>query len=257
MPAKIEVRLGSKDSRLAAGTFVEALQAFLVLLAEVEEAVAGKTTRGTVWTVADLSHRSPATVVLEATVVRPLTYDAEEVARSVVSGLRILGEEARRPPLFSDKAIHYASLLASMTTRGVDEMLVRADRESACISEDLIPHIRMLLGTPLEELGTIEGQLKMVSIAGRPRFSVYDSVTGLAVECIFDEANVKKFAAALGSRVSVSGRVIYTSDGYPRHIRDITSFFVFPDDSELPTLADVLNAGTEGASKTASGDKTL
>lgn len=245
MGGGIALYMGGSSSFVSADAFVKAADRLLRILGDVEKGMSPKGQSEIVWGVGSLGSGS-AHAEFVPVVATMLPYDGGEVARAVVQGLAALEKETRRPPYFTEQALRWAGELAGVAGRDVKELRVSVDNLTVDLTPTLSRHVDELFATTVEELGTVEGTLKMISVAGRqPQYNVYDCVTGVAVTCTFDLRSQDVITAAFGRRVAVSGLVSYSIDGYPRRVRDVSSILVFPSDDELPTSMELLEAGID------------
>lgn len=238
---RVTLYLKESDSHLTARAFIKATNELLNLLQEVETTMYSKDKAALSWVIAKLGSGS-ATIELAALGEPALPYSPEEVTSATLSGLRILDTQPVRPPFFSDRAIQHAKALAAMVGKEAGMIAISANGHEVILSPRMTLHVEVLMEPLVEELGTIEGQLKMVTLAGTPYFGVYDDITGKRVSCEFELELLEKIKSALGRRVSVSGLVSYGADGLPKRIREISDLTVFPPDEELPTAEEVLRA---------------
>lgn len=92
---------------------------------------------------------------------------------------------------------------------------------------------------PFKGIGSIAGQLEMISVHGNPTFNVYDLVTHKAVACRFEVWRLDEIKAALGERVVVTGIVNRNAHGDPVRVEK-PELRVLPRDAELPTVSDLI-----------------
>ena len=76
------------------------------------------------------------------------------------------------------------------------------------------------------EFSSIDGLLDLISIRGRPHFSMQEHGTGQRVRCVFPDEMISTVKAALGHRVVVEGLVHYRWDGAPLSVSGVTSLFI-------------------------------
>jgi hypothetical protein len=172
--------------------------------------------------------------------LEPLPYTDRDITLASVDGLVAISKTGQRPARFSDQAVNFALQLASLVGRPVEIMRLSTDGNSADITSETSKRLSALMDTGSRELSTVEGRLKMVSIARKWVCNIYDSVTGLPVAVEFDKQLLPTVRAAIGQRVSVSGLVHYAVDGYPKRVVDVSEIDIIPDDIDLPTAADLL-----------------
>jgi hypothetical protein len=88
-------------------------------------------------------------------------------------------------------------------------------------------------------VGSIEGKLEGVNIHQNPRCSVYEDLSGRAIECRFELHQFPQIKDALGARVSVFGLITYRPDHQPKSIR-MEHLRVLRPESELPDVDDII-----------------
>jgi|GEM_PF-5878947 len=243
MGITLNVKEEATDSRVPVTAFVDSANMLLKLLREVETSISEKKEANLKWVISDLK-KSSACMELVAVDDEELSYNGHDVSDVVTKGLSLLKNEPRRPTHFSNNAIKYAKELAKKSKGDTKTVFVTSGDISVELTPKVVTNIDALLKESTRELGTIEGILKMVTIAGKPRFNVYDVITGWPVKCDLNlETHLPIVAKAIGSRVSITGLVLYTADGYPKNIINVMGVSIFPEDNDLPSVEDVLSSG--------------
>ena len=80
-------------------------------------------------------------------------------------------------------------------------------------------NIDQLIHPGRKEIGSVEGRLNVISLAGRaPRFVLYETITRKAVSCRFTTERLEEIKAALGRRVLVTGLVTFNRKEEPQKI---------------------------------------
>jgi hypothetical protein len=92
---------------------------------------------------------------------------------------------------------------------------------------------------PTAAYGTIDGELLALNVRGKPRFSIYETLSQKPVNCFFEDEVYTDVIAAIKKRVSVYGVISYHRDGDPASV-EIKSLRVFPEQSELPQFDDII-----------------
>ena len=83
------------------------------------------------------------------------------------------------------------------------------------------------------EISTLEGSLLTIDFHDKKAFGIFDPLTDSKIVCHFDESMKADVVNALGSRVSVEGKVKFSRSGDPLSI-EVYSFEVMPGMEELP-----------------------
>jgi hypothetical protein len=90
----------------------------------------------------------------------------------------------------------------------------------------------------VEDYGTLEGRLLVLSAQGGFSIHVVDPLTDRGVRCSLEEPLFEVAVRAFRKRVAVSGLIHYRQDGQPNLI-EVEELFVFPERSALPTAEEV------------------
>lgn len=236
----VELRVGKAGSEVRTTAFLKAARIFLDLLREVESSFTKGEKTSLDWFISDLRPGS-ALMALDAPSEKPLGYSKDDVAKATVEGVRELHRSATRPARFNDRALGKVLDLTTMLRRETNGIKLAAREVDCEVESEVAANIAALLDVPFQEWGTVDGVLKMISLAGPARFSVYDVVTGRAVTCHFEDEHLDQVTNALGKRVSVYGLLGYSADGHLRTARDIISIDVYPTDDQLPTTDEMLS----------------
>lgn len=234
---EISFYLQDKGVRVPASVFLDGAKKLLSILENIEAATF-KGSRALTWEICELKAGS-AYVGLAAVPHGKVPYSGKDVADNFLNGLAMLEKEVR-PPDWTDSLLRLTSDLASLSRDR--RMVIRSSNKTSEVTPRLVASAGKLLESTVESLGSVEGTLKMISTAKGTRVNIYDAITDRPVVCYIDGGMIPKAAKAINRRVSVSGLIIYDDRGYPRSIRQIVEFTVFPPDTELPTVDDLLSS---------------
>jgi hypothetical protein len=203
--ADLELQLGSAE--VALKQLVSAGSIFAALINEVAKSYAGTQVEPVEWLVelrpgsVKMPVRGRPSTELRATAI-------PELSAAIAEGLAALDERAERPDYFNDKALEQAKALANLASPDAP-ISVRNGREKAELSKRVAANVDDVLGAPLESYGTVEGHLEGLNLHGaRPRFAVYEPLTGHRVECRFTpQVTLDDLRPAIGRRVGVRGEI--------------------------------------------------
>lgn len=93
--------------------------------------------------------------------------------------------------------------------------------------------------TSYNDFGTLEGTLRAISDqSGSLEIRIHDPLWKRAIPCRVSDEQIDDAMSALRKRVEVAGVIHYNRLGRPTSIR-MESLTALPDDSSLPTAADV------------------
>jgi len=96
---------------------------------------------------------------------------------------------------------------------GNDKETVELTTQPAVVSEERTNTLRT-------SIGSVEGRLDMISLHGKPQFTIYSTLTDSAITCTFDKEEIFVDAReALGHRVNVSGLVLSNAKGEPLRVQ--------------------------------------
>ena len=96
-----------------------------------------------------------------------------------------------------------------------------------------------MLSPEVRTIGTIEGELEGLIIHGTKRFLLHDRSTGRQVICHFGDAiSGEQLRDVFGKRMAVTGEIRSRRSG-DRESVDVSSYYVFPPENELPSAQEV------------------
>lgn len=203
--------------------FRRAVDAFFDLINEVSKEVAGDTSaiRWFVSVEKGSIHLSAAPQA--ARTAAPV----KRVSQAIRSGIGQIERSARRPRFFTDAALQNVKTLALITDgREIERTRLRAAPRPIALTDKTANHVDSILNVQhIEDYGTVEGQLRVVSVQNGYHFTVYDPVTERGVRCRVAEDQIDAVIAAFRKRVVVSGKIHYRADGEPVSI-DVDSFLI-------------------------------
>lgn len=178
--------------------------------------------------------------------MRPVAQRAEPIfipatIKAINEGVDLLEKRAERPLYWSDVALKRAKELADLadpTTKGMEQIRIRADRSSRRVMRRTSAHVEALIGTEVKALGTIERRLRTVTEGGGLHIVVQDALTLNNIRCYIKEEQTEELLGAFRRRVAVYGEVRYRKDGQPLSI-DVHEFRILKEQHELPKAKDV------------------
>lgn len=218
--------------------FTEAARALLDILASVGSSLGAR--RDAVrWVIADLRSGS---AVLEA-VGEPAHAMPDVLLNRILAtageGMRLIEQDAVRPPHFDDDALRSARRLSeTLTATDSGTSVVRIGAVKIQPTKRTAANVDEIIVGKLKSIGTIEGTLETVTHREGYRFFVEDRRTGRRVACHFQRDLLPRVLAAFERRVIVRGVVWSRETGDPTHI-DVRDFEVLPVDDDLPRASAV------------------
>ena len=162
------------------------------------------------------------------------------IARTVTSGIERLNHTAKRPNHFSDDALVKLRDLARLVGPETPALKVSTGRRPpVALSSTMLAHLESVLSPEVRTIGTIEGELEGLIIHGTKRFLLYDRLRGRQVICYFGNAvSWEGIRDVFGKRMAVTGEIRSRRSGDRASI-DVSSYYVFPSEDELPSAHEV------------------
>jgi hypothetical protein len=243
MPAQIHLELSTAEDQhyIDADSMLTALDATLEILREL----AASSGQDYEWRYTHLSIGS-GNSVLEAELADPAVGPTEklEAERGLeagyVNGLASLEVSTHTPPGFTRKALEASLRLVSVLSDSVTGIVTYApDTGRVAPSEHIAANVKAILGRGFTDVGSIEGRLETISLAGRPTFNVRDELTSQSVRCTLDISRLEEVKEALGHRVLIAGEVTYSKHGEPSEVSPVVEIRIL-DANTPPTVEEVL-----------------
>jgi len=225
---RLSIDMKSGNEYVSLDSFVEAIQEFRAMLANVKHGSAQPPD----WRITELSVAS-AHAAVEA-FVNPEA--GVVVAAITLKGLTAL-ESGQEPPEEFRPALRHAKNLAGVArSTGMSLAVGNGDRILQ-VTERTLKHADMILsyGTREETWGSVEGRLEMLSLRGGLQCSIYDDLNDDRIECRIEGSLLEDVKDAFGQRVLASGHLRRDSQGRARSIR-VTQLLPFPRKEDLPSI---------------------
>lgn len=202
--------------------FIAVASKLTALLRELETSVTDQ--HGLQWQIADLQIGSASLAMRPKLPGAASIASADAVIDAVLEGLATIEDAPRRPPHFSDEALRSASSLATAARDDDANALVvfgeaRGAQRQVTVSNQLVAHVKELVGTASVAIGALEGRLEALTIHDSIAFSIYDAATGRQVVCKCDREALDIAKQHFGERVSVSGELGYNARGEATSIK--------------------------------------
>lgn len=245
------LKLTLRGDRITVEAFADAVTAFLEVVREVTAEMTGSA-KEIEWLVAVESGSAQVSFIAERS--KPTT-PVRQVTAAVYGGMKELDQHPterrpiKRPKHFTDHAVQRAKEISQLAERKrVESIRVRRSREHNAITRETALNASRILEARPTEVGSIEGQLQMLSVRHRMHFAIWDDLHDREVRCYIpasNEALYDQAHAAMRQRVAVFGVVRLTEAGEPTSIQ-VKDIEVFPDPSELPTADEIYGILSEG-----------
>ena len=215
--------------------FLQGIEAFLILLEEITGDVF-KSKRAIPWSIKVEPGSNIIAAIPES--VDPFKADPAIVSRVCSNGLRIMEQEAKRPEHFTEKAIEKARELAELSDPQRMRVSILFTTHEQEISSKIKANVDELLKWTYSDIGTIEGQLRILAQRQRLEIEIRDEISGRLIHCLIPENMLEDAKEAFLRRVAISGVIHYRSDGTPINI-EVSQLYRFPLNRELPHHKDI------------------
>lgn len=224
-----------EGEKIPAAQFRRAVNNFLDMIDDVAREVSGGTdTVRWLITVERGSNRINATP--EA--IKPKA-PLRDITRAVRTGMTTIEKRAVRPKFFTASALrNLKEIAASADGRELRSAGLQIAKRIMPISRQVSAHVDSVLVASIADIGSVEGQLRMISIQGAPHFNVYDDLTDRQVECFATDGQLQDAHRYFGKRVAITGVIRYRRDGEPVSIQ-VEDIKPFLDEDDLPSADDV------------------
>jgi hypothetical protein len=228
--------------RVTVDRFLHALDGLLTILQEVDREMTRRPKGSLRFVITEMYAASAHLQAVAEPAIEAPPLPPIRIVEAAAHGLAVIELGGDRPPYFTDRALQAATAIA----RAVDEEEVTAVRirfgeQVLGVSRRLGAHAEDLVRGTLRSLGSVEGRLEVLSVHQRTHATIYDSVTGRAVRCLFPEDELPLVMGAFGRRVMAHGLIWSNAQGEARTIdvRSAGDLVVFPRDEDLPRAGEV------------------
>ncbi len=246
MGQQFTILVEGRDGGVPAERFVDVVVKALAVMRDLDARSSEDGKAAIHWNITRATTNSPLTLTLEAHVPAQRRDTSRAVVKSYLRGMRKLESGKGVPSDFGDDTLKEARALLGLLDRGVSRVEFSAPGE-----EKVVPTLRS--AALIDEFfgrrttyhmadTTVEGSLETVTIHGGDAFDVFDQLTGTRVRCMLPDGRIADAVAALGKRVSVSGRAKFSDKGRPLSI-EVESIRVMRDKANLPKASDFEGAG--------------
>lgn len=240
--------------------FISQLEAIRNSLSRLETEIAEPGSTPIQYKVVDLTHQSPATVVLEVVPPRKGRDVTALVADRFIERIKYIKSGVLPTNIDSDMLEPFRRIGPPIlrpqkkepAKRHLSLVSIATESDRVDVTESLEPEIEKIVGPDEFEYGTISGDLELINIhADVNTFRIYPVVGPKKVDCHFKKDNLQKAISGIGRYVEVRGELRYKQrDKFPYAV-NATEIEVFPEEQDLPSILDL-----RGIAPKATGDLT-
>ena len=231
----------NQDVRLE--SLAQELNAIYSALLAVDQKLVSKGKPSAYYRVVNLSHSSPASLVIEAIPTSEEVDLGDRIISEFVDGWEQIVVKKQRPARFDRELTNkFRRIRANAQAVPFIAFSIEGDSKRIEIREEEYPSLAPeAKPEPKEIIGSIKGHAIVLSFKeGHRRFEVYPIAGPAFVVCHYADELIQEVENASNKWVTVRGKMEYPRGGeYPTAIT-VESIEVHPRDAELPTLDDLL-----------------
>ena len=188
---KMQLRGAASDGEhVRLGEFLVQLRALQLALIRTEQMISDEERPSTYYRITDLSHSSPATVVLEAAPYRrerPVDV-GEQVIKKFFVGLKQISETGLVSEDYDRATLETYQKLSQTLQRNITEIKLSTPGYQISITPEFAARIEHLLGSDVVREGAIDGMLEAIYLHNKVnKFYIFPSVGPAKVTCHFPE----------------------------------------------------------------------
>ncbi len=240
--AEITIKVRAREDFVPVRSFLTIVGSTLSMLNEIGRASPRLSKAD--WRVSGASLQSPLTLTISS--------EAPESAAVVRECIGVFehaeGSSELPAKRWGERTLEKAKELVSVLNDGVAQItFVSNGAKSVSPTQRVAASVDYLLAPAYEDYGSFEGKLETLSVHGKTRFSIFDSVTGRAIHCYFASDKLSEAHAAFNQRVLVSGKAKYSRIGNPISV-NVDNIRILQGGVKLSDLQDIdITGGIESA----------
>ena len=226
------------DYHVRLSDLLKKLESLRTALRQTEGLVTGDDSSIVEYRVVNLSHNSPATLVLEAVPIDPRMHRsiATTTVNKFISNLNQILSKGKVSNKVDSHTLESYRNLASSEQR-ITEFKITSNKQSIEIDNLFKEKVTEIIGEDETELGSVSGQLEWLNLHNNNTFHIYPTVGAKKINCSFRAALKAQVISAIDQHVRVFGELRYKKrDKFP-YAMNVSDLEILPSDSELPTLA--------------------
>lgn len=239
---RLKIRLigAIEDSEhLLFADFVQQLSVIREALDGIDGEFFGHGTPTTNYRVVDLSHSSPAAVILEPFPIDKQQNNAAAVVERLLDAVRQINQ-GTSPDDMDSIMLEKIGKIARPYRRHVSEVVLSSDGEEVRISKTFEANIEKIIGEDLVFDGHLDGTLEMINFHREAnKFQIFPLIGASKITCHFPGELLPKAIQSVGKNIRVHGKLKQKQrDRYPYGV-DVNEIEILPIETDLPTFADI------------------
>jgi hypothetical protein len=247
--------LPSEEGHVRIDDFTRQLLLFSAAIKHYDLQITGHREPSTYLRIIALSHRSPATVTVEA---RPYHEDfdsAGAVARGFFSVLYSIDKTSKLTEPVDPTVLESVRDLSRSVGRKIKGLSIEYENNVVMLDSVFEKKVRVLL-EPVETFpGSFRGVLEAINIHEDANvFRIYPDIGPTKITCRFPNELRAGAVAAVSHFVEVRGVLKYRAHSRFPHEMDVSELIAFPDEKELPSLHDLRGSAPDATGELLSED---
>lgn len=239
MPSRVVLSLSGEF--IPFETFTSAILDLSEMLYEIDTQISGKETLQ--WGIRKIKTTDNTLEAIPRVIRRKAEDHSDVIVPTLLKGLRLIRQKAMRPQYFTDDALESAKELTETVNGYIHKISITGSTNGKLAKPIvLVPriaeHVQEVIGPRYTAVGSVEGQLDMISIRRFAQFGIKHAITGRAIKCRFPKEMLEQVRGALGRRVNASGIVHYNAQGDPVKV-EVEWIRLLRGESELPSIEEI------------------
>lgn len=238
------------DEHVLFDEFASELGAISNALRNIETVVTKKSKKTINYRVINLSHSSPAKILLEAQPIDPEIDYSDEVVDKFYSALNDISTKGEAPKDFDYYTLEAFKGIGKKIKKTIGRLVVSTNGHSCHITEDFQSKVQVIQGPDEEVQGSISGKVEAINLhSGANIFNIYPSVGPTKIKCNFPRRLLSVAISAVNKYVTVFGKITYKArTKYPLEI-NVDKIEIRRQGEDFPKLSDL-----EGIEPNITGD---
>lgn len=237
------------DKHVLLPVFVDKLDSLKKILNQVDCNLFGKKTND--FRVIDLSHSSPATVVVQA-VSENDNIDSSKTVNTVVEYVNLI-TNGKIPDNVDYSLLKHFKELGRGIGSNYEDLSLRSKNDIAYIGKKFLAEVELALSEEDICEGSIDGSLEAINLHdGKNTFNIYPIVGVSKVQCHFPPALHNDAINGVDKKVLVTGLLKYRrGENFPSSV-EVKTIEIYPSEEELPKFEDLFGLAPNATGKLSS-----
>ncbi len=237
------------DKHVLLPAFVDKLDALKKVLNQIDAIQSGKQVSN--YRIVNLSHSSPATVVIQA-VPQEDGVDASATVNGVIDTINKI-TDGKIPDNVDFSLLSKLKDLGKGVGTSISSLSLSAGNITAYIGKEFNAQVEMALSEEDVCFGSVEGVLEAINIHDNNNtFNIYPLVGASKVHCHFPPGLHDDAINGVDRKVSVDGVLTYRrGEVYPSSV-EVKSIEVYPVEKDLPTFDDLFGIAQDATGQLSS-----